>query len=446
MSSGAADNSRHDPYAALRVRDYQLFLPGNTLANLGMRMQSAAVYWEIYERTGSALYLGYVGLVQILPVILLALPAGHAADRFSRKRILMIAEVVIALCSAGLAINSVWGHSVQAIYGLLLLTGVARAFQQPARSAFVPLIVPRAIFSNAVMWNTSAFQVSSILGPACGGLLISLTGDATIVYVGDALFALTFFATVSMIRGARQVVHADEAPSVRSLLAGATFVYRHKVVLGALTLDLFAVLLGGAVALLPIYAKDILRVGAWGYGLLEAAPSVGALLMSFVLAHLPPLRRAGRALLWCVVGFGIATIVFGFSRNFALSMFMLFLTGVFDTVSVVVRHTLVQLLTPDEMRGRVSAVNGLFIGISNEMGGFESGLVAQFFGPVASVVSGGVGTIVVVAAAAFLWPELRRVGKLSEVAPVATASGGAFPVVETSLGAGAENERTPDTA
>ncbi len=436
MNPTAVSGPRHDPYAALRVRDYQLFLPGNTLANLGMRMQTAAVLWEIYERTGSALHLGYVGLIQILPVIALALPAGHAADQFSRRRILMIAEVVIAVCSLGLAVNSLALGNVHAIYGLLLLTGIARSFQQPARAALVPLIVPRERFSNAVMWNTTAFQVSSIVGPAIGGLLISIFHSATTVYVLDALFAILFFVTLAMIRSGIRPPRTLEALTPGSLLAGAAFVYRNKIVLGALTLDLFAVLLGGAVALLPIYAKDILHVGPRGYGFMEAAPSVGALLMSFVLAHLPPMRRAGRTLLGCVIGFGAATIVFGLSRSFPLSLVMLFLTGVFDTVSVVVRHTLVQLLTPDEMRGRVSAVNGLFIGISNEMGGFESGLVAHYFSPTFSVVGGGIGTIVVVILAALLWPELRRYGRLGEGAPPSQQ----IPPAETGLGEGVEEE------
>lgn len=428
-------SAQHDPYAALRIRDYRLYLPGNIFANLGMRMQSAAVLWEIYERTDSALHVGYVGLAQILPVIVLAMPGGHAADHYSRKRLIMIAEVIIASCSFGLALNSMFIHSVPLIYLALFLTGVARSFQQPARASFVPQIVPLSVFSNAVTWNSTGFQLSSIVGPALAGGIIWLTHSATLVYVVDASSALTFFAVLAFIPD-RPIVNKAGAFNLRSVVAGLEFVWQNKIVLGALTLDMVAVLLGGAVALLPIYARDILMVGPRGYGALLAAPSVGALLMSVILAHRPPLERAGRDLLWSVAGFGVATIVFGFSQSFALSIVMLFLTGVLDTVSVVIRHTLVQIVTPDTMRGRVSAVNGIFIGASNELGAFRAGLVASWAGRLSdpitgtmfSAVSGGIGTILAVAFAAVAWPTLRRFGRL--VGPEDAGAPGAFPIVE----------------
>lgn len=427
-----AQVSTHDPYSALRLRDFRLYLAGVQTANLGMRMQSVAVGWEIYERTGSAMALGWVGLVQVLPVIILALPAGHTADRYDRRKLVLAAQLGIALGALGLAFVSLHQASITALYACLLLISLARAFQQPARAALLPQIVSKERFGNAVTWMSGGFQLASVLGPALAGLMIAMTHRATWVYAIDAGAAMLFFSALAVIRPRKYTPTATGA-SLRELLIGAEFVWRNKVVLGAITLDLFAVLFGGATALLPIYAKDILQVGPTGLGWMEAAPSLGALCMAFTIAHRPPMRKAGRALLWSVVGFGAATIVFGFSRWFPLSLLMLFLTGAFDNVSVVVRHTLVQLLTPDEMRGRVSAINGLFIGASNELGGFESGLVANFFGPTLSVVSGGIGTIVVVALAAVAWPALRRYGSLVGEQPSPAAadggSGGAFPVI-----------------
>jgi MFS family permease len=297
------------------------------------------------------------------------------------------------------------------MYVCLLASGVARAFLQPAKSSFLPQIVPREQFATAVTWNMGAFHLAAVVGPAAGGFLIGWLKRATEVYLLDAAATLSFFVMLAFIKSARHAP-AREAVRWRTFLAGAEFVWSNKIILGAMTLDMFAVLLGGAVALLPAYAKDILDVGPAGLGWMQAAPAIGALLMSFVLAHRPPIERAGPAMLWTVAGFGAATIVFGFSRSFTLSLAMLFLTGAFDTVSVVIRHTLVQLLTPDEMRGRVSAINGMFIGASNELGRFESGLVAAWLGPLGSVVSGGIGTLVVVAAVTVLWPQLGRYGRL----------------------------------
>ncbi|HVX63271.1 MAG TPA: MFS transporter [Pirellulales bacterium] len=403
----------HNPYAALRLPDFRLYLAGNAIAIFGMQMQTVAVGWEIYERTREPLDLGLVGLVQFLPVAALILPAGHVADRVNRKLVIMASIFSLACCSVGLACISAYQGAVFWMYACLLASGVARAFLQPAKSSFLPTIVPREHFTTAVTWNMGAFQLASVLGPAAGGFMIAWLKRASTVYLVDAAAALCFFALLALIRGPRQAP-AREPVRWRTFLVGAEFVWRNKVILGAMTLDMFAVLLGGAVALLPAYSKDILKVGPTGLGWMQAAPAIGALLTSFVLAHRPPIQRAGPILMWMVAGFGAATIVFGFSRSFALSLAMLFLTGAFDIVSVVIRHTLVQLLTPDEMRGRVSAVNGMFIGASNELGRFESGLVASWFGPVFSVVSGGAGTILVVMAVATLWPQLARYGRLDE--------------------------------
>jgi MFS family permease len=412
--ASAPDSSQaipHDPYAALRERDYRLMLAGGVIANIGMQMQTAAVGWEIYERTRSAMALGWVGLAQVLPVIALVLPAGHVADRFDRRRVILATQVVLAVGSLGLAAVSHRQAPVSWIYVLLFAIGSARAFLWPARASFLPQIVSREKFSNAVTWNTSGYQLSSVLGPALGGWCIALAGGAMVVYLLDACAIVLYFALVTSIRP-RPFTRRREAMSLRSLAAGFGFLRTAPLVLGAITLDMFAVLLGGAVALLPIYARDILEVGPRGYGWMRAAPAIGALVTAFVLAHRPPLRKAGPALLWSVAGFGAATVIFGLSRNYALSIAMLLIIGMLDNVSVVVRHTLVQLFTPDEMRGRVSAINSMFIGASNELGEFESGAVAEAFGPVFSAVAGGIGTLIVVGVIAMLFPPLRRYGRL----------------------------------
>lgn len=404
------------PYAVLRNRDFLLYLGGRLIASFGQQMLTVAVGWEIYERTHSALALGLVGLTQMVPMILLTLPAGHLADSRNRKRIIIWTVSAAVLSNAGLTFVSAMKTDVIWIYFCLLITGIARTFLWPASQAFLPQLVPRRIFSRAVTWNTGAFHLSSVIGPAAGGALIALTQRAAVVYGLNALAALICLVMITLVRSHRPAA-TREPMTVKSLLAGFKFVFATKIICGTITLDLFAVLLGGATALLPVYAKDILHTGPSGLGILQAALPMGSVLSALILAHRPPMEKAGRALLWSVVIFGLATIAFGFSRWFWFSFTMLFVCGVADNVSVVVRHTLVQLLTADEMRGRVSAVNSLFIGTSNELGGFESGVVAQMFGPVASVVSGGVGTILVVMAVALIWPEIRRYGRLDGAVP-----------------------------
>ena len=401
----------HDPYAALRIRDFRLFIIGSFVANLGIQMQLTALRWEIYERTGQALNLGLVGLAEYLPVLLLVLPAGHLADRVDRRRIIFFSYLAMGCCSLGLAYVSHTQANVLWDYVLLVIIGCARAFAHPARASLVPSLVPREIFSNAVTWSTSSYHLACVVGPAAGGFLLDAFGGATQVFLSDSGAAMSFCFLLLLIRY-RPPIRDPHTMTTTSLAAGFTFAWRTPLVLGAIALDMFAVLLGGAVALLPIYAKDILQVGPRGLGLLQAAPAVGALIMAFILAHRPPMKKAGKALFLSVIGFGVATIIFGVSRWFSLSLLMLFCTGFLDTISVVIRHTLVQLSTPDELRGRVSAINFLFIGASNELGGFESGLVAQWFGATISVVSGGVGTLLVVAIFAILFPQLRRYGRL----------------------------------
>ncbi len=407
-----------DAYAALRVSDFRLFLAGHLLSVLGVQMQTIAVAWQLYEKTSSAWVLANVGLIQVIPMLGLAPLAGQAADRFDRRKTLMTATLMAVTSAFGLALVSWRGGNVSLTYLCLFLSGVARAFQGPARSSLMPQLVSREVFGNAVRWNAGGFELSSMLGPALGGLLIYMFGAATPVYAFAGLGSvcyLTMLASLTKRRYVAEKTARAESPNrsnLQALAVGFNYVWRTKLLLAAITLDMFAVLLGGAVALLPIYAKDILQVGPAGLGWMQAAPSLGAVTMALVTTHLPPFKRAGRALLWAVVGFGVATIGFGVSRIFWLSLVMLFLTGAFDNISVVVRQTLATILTPDEMRGRVSAVNGMFISASNELGRFESGAVAALFGPVFSVVSGGVGTLIVVATVALSSPQLRLYGKL----------------------------------
>jgi len=345
------------------------------------------------------------------PMVLFTLPAGHVADNQERKRIILVMTLALVCSSLGLTLISAFQAPVFWIYGCLFAAGTARTFLWPASSAFLPQLVSRQEFSKAVTWSSGTFQLSSVVGPAAGGGVIALTHHAAPVYAANAAAGLICFGLISLVRR-RHVVAVKEKMTLTSLAAGFRFVFANGVILGTITLDLFAVLLGGATALLPVYAKDILHVGPSGLGVLQAALPAGSLICALFLAHRPPLQKAGRTMLWAVAGFGLATIGFGFSRWFWLSFGLLCLCGAMDNVSVVVRHTLVQLLTPDEKRGRVSAVNSLFIGTSNELGGFESGFVAYLLGPVFAVVSGGVGTILVVMAVAAIWPEMRNYGRL----------------------------------
>lgn len=400
----------HDPYAVFRIRDYRCLLSAGVLGSVGMEVQAVAVGWDLYLRTNSAAMLGYAGLAQFLPVLLFSLPAGHLADRYSRKRLYQIAQGAVAACSLGLAILALGEGPVLLVLLLLFLTGMARALSVPARASLVPQVVPLELLANAITWNSSGWQIANVVGPAVGGALIALAGTVEAFHVAAAC-SLASAALASPIRAAPDN-RPHVSPSLETLLAGVRFVFQTRLLLAAITLDLFAVLLGGATALLPIFARDILEVGPTGLGLLRAAPAVGAFAMAMLLAHRPPLARSGIALLLAVAAFGAATIVFGLSQIPLLSFVGLALTGAFDNISVVVRHTLVQVLTPDAMRGRVSAVNLVFISSSNELGAFESGMTAEWFGPVLSVVGGGIGTILVVLAATACWPELLRLGPL----------------------------------
>lgn len=424
MSSSQEQSSLSDPYAVLRNPNLLRYLSGRFIAVCGHQMFVMAVGWEIFERTRSALALGFVGLTMIVPMFLLTLPAGHYADNHSRRHIIICGVGIIGAASIGLTLISAWQAPVPLIYVCLFIASAARTFMGAAMASFLPQLVERRDFSRAVTWNTGLFHLSSILGPILGGVLISAFHHrAWPIYTINAMAAFTFCLLLATVHVKTAAV-VKQKMTIQNLLTGFNFVFSTRIILGIITLDMFAVLFGGSTALLPVFAKEILHVGPRELGLLQSALPLGALLCSVYLAHRPPLQKAGRSLFLSVACFGLATIAFGVSKWFWFSFAMLLACGLVDNVSVVVRHTLVQMLTPDEKRGRVSAVNNLFIGTSNELGEFESGSVAHLLGPVIgnsiavgamlSVVAGGVGTLVVVGAVAFFWPEIRRYGRLDQ--------------------------------
>jgi MFS family permease len=408
-----ATNSGSAGRIAFTYPDFTFLQLARFCAVFGTEMQSVAVGWQVYEITNRALDLGLVGLAQFLPGILLFLISGHAADRYNRCKVLTFSYVGLALCSGLLLVITLSGtHSVYPIYGVMLLIGVARSFSGPAGRALLPLVVPEEHFQNAVAWGSSIFQTATILGPAAGGLVYALFRGPAVVY-GTAMVA-SAGASLAILRvKLKAKPSTPENVSWSTVLAGLRYIWEHKIVLGSVSLDLFAVMLGGAVALLPVYAKEVLHTGPMGLGLLRCAPGIGAGAMAILLAHRPLRRKAGATMLWCVAGFGAFTILFGVSHSIVLSMFALALVGASDMVSVVIRGVLVQLATPDEMRGRVNAVEMIFIGASNELGQFESGVTAAWVGSVPAVILGGVGSIIVTVLWALLFPDLRNVDRLA---------------------------------
>jgi len=431
-------------YAVLRYADYTRYLIGRLVASLGQQMLVVAIDWELYRRTHSALSLAFVGLSLMIPMILCTIPAGHVADVFNRKKIILVSTLVLAVVSLALTLFSYFAAPVFWTYICLSVLGAARTFLWPASAAFVTSLVPRSQIGRAVTFNSGAFQMSCVLGPTAFGAVIAMTphaeelATAWSVYAFNILASILCFALVAPIKHIHKTKPAEPI-STNSLVEGFRFAYQNKIILGIITLDMFAVFLGGAVTILPIFAQNIFHVGAGGYGWLRNAMPIGAVICMFIIAHRPPMQKAGRAMLLSVAIFGVATILFGVANQnclghllalpnafwfwFAFATFAL--AGAVDNVSVIVRQTLVQILTPDEKRGRVSAVNALFIGTSNELGGFRSGIVAWLFttptflggkeatGAIVSTVSGGIGTILVVLAVAWIWPEIRKYGKLA---------------------------------
>jgi MFS family permease len=401
--------------AAFSHPGFVLFQIARFLIVSAVEMQAVAVGWQVYEITKRPLDLGYVGLAQFLPAILLFPISGHASDRFERRNVLSACYAGYALCFALLLALSRRGvPSIVPIYIVLVMIGIVRSFNGPASRSILPQLVPQEHFANAVAWNATIFQAATVLGPSFGGIVYAAFRGPSAVY-GIAMVT-AIGATVTTF-GIKPEVKARprEPMNLKTLFAGLRFIQNNKLILGAISLDLFAVMLGGAVALLPVYAREILHTGPWGLGLLRTAPGVGATLMAILLAHWPLRGNSGPKLLWAVAGFGVFTIIFGLSRSLTLSLIALVLLGASDMISVIIRATLTLLATPDEMRGRVTAVDMIFIGTSNEFGQFESGLTAHWFGTVPAVVLGGVGTLLVVTLWAWWFPDLRRAGELHSI-------------------------------
>lgn len=399
---------------------FLLFTTARFCMILAMEMQSVAVGWQVYEITKRPIDLGFVGLVQFLPGILLFLVSGHVADRYDRRRLIVLCYVGYALSFGLLLLTAIREMaSVLFIFVVLVILGVARAFNAPVSRALLPQLVPEEILPSAVAWGSTFFQGATILGPALGGIIYAASRGPSTVYAVAMVMAIVALSCTLRIK-TEERARAREPVNLTTVLAGLRYIWREKVVLGSISLDLFAVFLGGAVALLPVYAKEILKTGPWGLGLLRTAPGVGAAAMAIFLAHRPLRRKAGLTMLLCVGGFGLFTILFGLSHSLVLSLIALFLVGATDMVSVIVRAVLIQVATPDEMRGRVNAVDMVFIGASNEFGEFESGLTAQWFGTAPAVVLGGIGTIVVTALWAWTFPELRKVEQVHSLPSRAT--------------------------
>jgi MFS family permease len=398
-----------DAASVLRDRNVFLFMVARFCSAMAVMMFSVAVGWQVYALTHSAFALGMVGLAQFLPAFLLTLPGGLAADRFDRRTIILAAFAIEILVGVALLVLAL--HPAPRAYWIfvaLAFIGVGRAFMSPANGSLLPLLVPPELFPRAVAWNSTAFQTATIAGPALGGILYAVS--PVLVYaIATGLFLLGFIFMASM-RG-RWKVHNSSA-GWNGLLEGVHFVFAKRAILGAISLDLFAVLFGGATALLPIFARDLLHTGPWGLGILRSSPAIGAAIMALWLAHYPIRGRAGRRMFVCVAVFGLCTVAFALSRSFWLSAALLVVLGGADMISVIIRGTLVQVSTPDAMRGRVSAVNMLFIGASNELGEFESGVTAAWFGTVPATVLGGIGTLVVVLLWLRFFPTLRRADRL----------------------------------
>ena len=391
-------------------KPFKLFLCARAATFMAFQMLAVAVGWQIYALTGSAMYLGLVGLAQFMPMFLLTLVVGHVADRYDRRSIARICQAVEGLAAGVLALGSFSGwQSKWSILIIIFIVGGGRAFEGPSLQALLPGLVPIKLFPRAAAWSTSAMQTATIVGPALGGFLY-VAGPA-VVYAAAGVLFLAASIFIALIRIER-VPSKHEPVSIRSLFAGISFIRSRKEILGAISLDLFAVLLGGATALLPIYARDILVTGPWGLGLLRSAPAVGALTMSVFLARRPLRHHVGRSMFIAVAVFGTATIIFALSTSFILSLISLVVLGASDVISVVIRHSLVQIETPDEMRGRVSAVNSMFIGTSNQLGEFESGITASLFGVVPAVLIGGISTIIIVIMWMRFFPQLARIDSL----------------------------------
>ena len=403
---------KHDPFAVLKIKDYQFFLTFRFFLTMAIQMQSVIVGWQVYSMTNNVIDLGLIGLMEAIPFILISIFSGHIADTFNRKKIIVLFTFIFMLASSALLYISTENSDLLAVYGtlpifiLVGIIGVIRGFMSAALSPFLSQLIPRNRYGNGATWNSTIWQVASVIGPSISGFLVAIdymtAYGVSLIFIFIALFSLLFIPK-------KETPTKEEGESIwESIGVGVKFVIKNQLILGALSLDLFAVLLGGAVALLPDFAKNVLHAGPVELGYLRAAPALGAAIMAIIIAYKPPVRNAGKILLYSVAGFGVSTILFGFSTNFWAALFFLFLTGAFDNVSVVIRHSILQLATPDNMRGRVSAVNGIFIGSSNEIGAFESGITAKWWGTKAAIVIGGSLTLLVVGITGKISPKLRK--------------------------------------
>jgi MFS family permease len=402
-----------DSRAAFRYPAFTIFQTARCLVVLAMEMQAVAVGWQVYEITKRPLDLGLVGLAQFLPGILLFLVSGHVADVFDRKKVLILCEAGFGVCFLLLLILTGFRiQSVVAIYVVLVLLGIVRSFNGPASRSILPHLVPEEHFQNSVAWASGIFQLATILGPVLGGVIYAIFRGPFAVYLIAVVIASVAVGLLLKLQ-VNIKPRGKVETTTSSIFEGFRYIWREKLILGAISLDLFAVLLGGAVALLPVYAKEILQTGPWGLGILRSAPGVGAGIMAIVIAYKPLRKNVGAIMLWCVAAFGVFTVLFGISRSMVFSIIALFIVGATDMVSVIVRGTLIQVATPDQMRGRVNAVDMIFIGASNELGQFESGVTAQLFGAVPAVILGGIGAIVVTGLWAWMFPQLRKVNQLT---------------------------------
>ena len=405
------------PYASLQIKDFRLFIFARLCITLAVQIQGTVVGWQIYELTKDPLSLGLIGLAEAIPAISVSLYAGHVADIVERQKIILITVAILLGCSAALLFFTldigkfVFSYGAHPIYAVIFVSGIARGFMSPANFSFMPQLVPRQLYANAISLNSTSWEAASIGGPVVAGLIYGFFG-VTAAYTVDVVLVVASLCFYFSIPRKELPVVSEEQGIVEKIGAGLKFVFNNQIVLGAISLDLFAVLFGGAVALLPIFAGEILKVGPQGLGLLRSAPSIGAVVMAVYITHYPIRRYIGKKLLFCVGGFGLCMIGFGLSTHFWLSIGLLIMSGMFDAVSVIVRTTLIHTLTPENMKGRVSAVNNMFVGSSNEIGAFESGFVAKLLGVVQSVVLGGFMTLVVVGVTGWKATKLRRLERL----------------------------------
>jgi MFS family permease len=413
MNSSSPQENKHDAYAALRFRDFRFFILARFYTTVAMQMQSVIVGWQVYNITKDPFSLGLIGLSEAIPYLGLSVFSGHVADLMNRKKIILISMVTFMICALLLFLFAsrfsfiLTGNGILPIFLVIAVTGIARSFIYPAQTAFMAQLVPRELYTNSSTWNSTNWHIAAVTGPALGGLIYGFFG-ITAAYFTVVVFMIAGFIFFFIIKNRVMPLKESKESLIRSISAGLRFVFKTQVLVGALSMDMLAVLFGGATAMLPVFAAEVLFVGPEGLGFLRAAPAAGAVVMALFLAYRPPVKNSGKKLFISVAGFGLCILFFAISKNYYLSFFLLVLSGVFDNISVIIRHTIMQIYTPDNMRGRVAAVNSIFIGSSNELGSFESGLAARIMGLIPSVIFGGGMTLIITAIAAKVAPKLRR--------------------------------------